>query len=62
MSEIYSGILCFATIKPVNNEYRNHMRTLLTKAEVTESSPFGDDNIVFKVCDKIFVLLSLDKP
>ena len=34
----------------------------LSKQEVTEGCPFGDDNIVFKVCDKMFVLLSLDEP
>ena len=34
----------------------------MAKAEVTESCPFGDDNVVFKVCDKMFALLSLDEP
>lgn len=33
----------------------------LTKAGVTESSPFGPDNIVFKVGDKMFALLALDE-
>lgn len=34
----------------------------LSKKEVTESCPFGDDNVVFKVCNKMFALLSLDEP
>ena len=34
----------------------------LSKREVTEDCPFGDDNVIFKVFDKMFILLSLDKP
>lgn len=34
----------------------------LSKPQTNESCPFGDDNIVFKVFDKMFVLLSLDEP
>lgn len=26
----------------------------------TEDQPFGDDNLIFRVCDKIFACLSLD--
>jgi len=32
----------------------------LSKKEVTESLPFGPSVLVFKVCDKIFLLMSLD--
>ena len=31
----------------------------LSKPATTESTPFGDDTLVFKVFDKIFALLSL---
>lgn len=34
----------------------------LDKLEVTESFPFNDTALVFKVCDKMFALLSLDEP
>ena len=37
---------------------RNHC---LTKPGVTESFPFGDDTLVFKVMGKIFALVSLDE-
>jgi len=33
---------------------------ILTKAHVTEGFPFGESTLVFKVDNKIFVLLSLD--
>jgi predicted DNA-binding protein (MmcQ/YjbR family) len=33
----------------------------LTKPGVTESFPFNDTALVFKVCDKMFVLLDLSK-
>jgi len=32
----------------------------LSKPEVTESFPFGKDTLVFKVLDKMFVLMNLD--
>jgi predicted DNA-binding protein (MmcQ/YjbR family) len=32
----------------------------LSKKLVTESLPFGDDTLVFKVIDKIFALINLD--
>ena len=32
----------------------------LTKNAVTEDMPFDDETLVFKVCGKIFALLSLD--
>ncbi len=32
----------------------------LQKAEVTESFPFDEDTLVFKVCGKMFLLLSLE--
>ena len=32
----------------------------LAKPSVSESFPFGDDTLVFKLYDKIFLLLSLD--
>ena len=32
----------------------------LSKAGVTESTPFGEDTLVFKVGGKIFALISLD--
>jgi predicted DNA-binding protein (MmcQ/YjbR family) len=32
----------------------------LSKADVTESTPFGEDTLVFKVGGKIFALISLD--
>jgi predicted DNA-binding protein (MmcQ/YjbR family) len=32
----------------------------LSKPEVTESLPFGDDTVVFKVLNKMFVLMNLD--
>ncbi len=34
----------------------------LLKPEVTESFPFDDTSLVFKVNNKIFAILSLDKP
>lgn len=34
----------------------------LKKKEVTESFPFNDTALVFKVCGKMFALLSLDEP
>lgn len=37
-------------------------RTLcLAKRGVTESTPFGEEHLVFKVADKMFALLSLDE-
>ena len=33
----------------------------LTKANVTEGTPFGEDTLVFKVAGKIFALASLDE-
>mgnify|MGYP006123017597 CR=1 FL=1 len=33
----------------------------LAKAEVTESFPFDETTLVFKVAEKVFALLSLDK-
>jgi len=33
----------------------------LSKPGVTESSPFGEDNLVFKVGTKMFALLALDE-
>jgi predicted DNA-binding protein (MmcQ/YjbR family) len=33
----------------------------LKKPEVTESFPFGEDTLVFKVADKIFLLAGLDE-
>lgn len=35
---------------------------VLGKPSVTEGFPFGDDVIVFKVYDKMFLLLPLDTP
>lgn len=32
----------------------------ISKASVTESFPFDDTALVFKVCDKMFALLALD--
>jgi predicted DNA-binding protein (MmcQ/YjbR family) len=32
----------------------------LSKKEVTEGFPFGEDTLVFKVLDKMFVLMNLD--
>jgi predicted DNA-binding protein (MmcQ/YjbR family) len=32
----------------------------LSKKEVTESLPFGDDTLVFKVFDKMFALMNLE--
>jgi predicted DNA-binding protein (MmcQ/YjbR family) len=32
----------------------------LTRPEVTESFPFGEDTLVFKVLGKMFVLMNLD--
>ena len=34
----------------------------LSKPGVTEGLPFGEDTLVFKVKDKIFILTSLEKP
>ena len=34
----------------------------LSKAEVTESLPFDDSSLVFKVNNKIFAILSLEEP
>ena len=34
----------------------------LAKPSVTESFPFGDDTLVFKLYDKIFLLLNLGEP
>ena len=34
----------------------------LKKESTTESTPFGDDTLVYKVYGKIFMLLSLDTP
>jgi predicted DNA-binding protein (MmcQ/YjbR family) len=34
----------------------------LAKPSVSESFPFGDDTLVFKLYDKIFLLLSLNSP
>lgn len=34
---------------------------VLNKEDVTESFPFGEDTLVFKVNDKIFLLLALDE-
>lgn len=39
-------------------EFRNYC---LQKAGTTESFPFGEDTLVFKVMDKMFALLSLNK-
>lgn len=33
----------------------------LAKAEVTESFPFDEDTLVFKVCGKMFMLVSLEE-
>jgi predicted DNA-binding protein (MmcQ/YjbR family) len=33
----------------------------ISKAGVTEEFPFDDTTLVFKVCDKMFALLSLDE-
>ena len=35
---------------------------VLHKENVTEGFPFGEDTLVFKVENKIFVLVSLDEP
>ncbi|MFZ4059527.1 MAG: MmcQ/YjbR family DNA-binding protein [Ferruginibacter sp.] len=35
---------------------------VLQKENVTEGFPFGEDTLVFKVENKIFVLVSLDEP
>lgn len=40
-------------------DIRDHV---LQKAGVTESFPFGEDTLVYKVNDKIFLLISLDEP
>jgi predicted DNA-binding protein (MmcQ/YjbR family) len=40
------------------DEFREHC---LAKPAVTESTPFGEDVLVFKVADKIFALASLDE-
>ena len=40
------------------DEFREHC---LSKPGVTESTPFGEDVLVFKVADKIFALASLDE-
>ena len=34
----------------------------LSKKEVTESMPFGEDTLVFKVCNKMFALTNLESP
>ena len=34
----------------------------LTKAHVEETFPFGEETLVFKVMDKIFLLTGLDQP
>lgn len=34
----------------------------LGKPAVTESFPFGEDTLVFKVADKVFLLTGLDSP
>ena len=34
----------------------------LAKPGVTESFPFGEDTLVFKVADKVFMLAGLDSP
>ncbi len=34
----------------------------INKVAVTESMPFGDDTLVFKVADKMFLLANLDGP
>ncbi len=34
----------------------------LSKPMTTEGFPFGEDTLVFKVGDKVFLLTSLDKP
>ena len=41
-----------------SDAFREHC---LTKAGVTEETPFGPDNLVFKVRGKMFALLSLDE-
>jgi predicted DNA-binding protein (MmcQ/YjbR family) len=33
----------------------------LSKKEVTEDSPFGEEHLAFRVCEKIFALFSLDE-
>ena len=38
---------------------RNHC---ISKQNVTEEFPFDDDALVFKVCGKMFCLISLGKP
>lgn len=40
-----------------------HLREYaLNKERATESTPFGEDTLVYKVYGKIFMLLSLDTP
>lgn len=40
-----------------------HLREYaLNKEGTTEGTPFGDDTLVYKVYEKIFMLLSLDTP
>ena len=34
----------------------------LKKRGVTEGQPFGDDTLVYKVMDKIFILMSIEVP
>ncbi len=38
-------------------EFRNHC---LSKKGVTESFPFGENTLVFKIMDKVFALVGLD--
>jgi predicted DNA-binding protein (MmcQ/YjbR family) len=39
----------------------NFRESCLTKPNVTEGTPFGEDTLVFKVAGKIFALASLDE-
>jgi predicted DNA-binding protein (MmcQ/YjbR family) len=53
--------LYFHKIRNVNIMNAEKIREYcLSKKEVTEGMPFGETVLVFKVCNKIFLLLALD--
>ena len=53
-------------VQPVYSSNNLNIESLrnycITKPASTESFPFGDDTLVFKVGDKVFLLASLSKP
>ncbi len=50
-----------ATIIPLNMNIETLRDYCLSKSRVQETFPFGEETIVFKVMDKIFLLAGLDQ-